>query len=311
MQVRLLGFQFLVDSENLSLDTFMDYLVSDAGSRHQVGPHDRLLFINQSHSKNYYIGLLVTVKSPKTSCELTETGGKLVVKVSELDAKSNLMDFNFFVINKYNGFGLYQYYHQSFSLNTFGYYISQRFNEYRNNSIKKKLNELDDPTPRQKKETHKNFHGKFKWEIIVKKDNIQKLMQQLHKIKSFEYSFSYLNSKENEFKPLSNFIQKETIKFSFSKNSVKNQLTEAISNWLSRKDNEIDSGKIIGIDNDGLEQTLSISNNLDNFGEYSYDDVASQINSLNIDSFHESWIIRELLIKCTDEHSYIFEADIK
>lgn len=73
---------------------------------------------------------------------------------------------------------------------------------------------------------------------------------------------------------------------------------------------DIEDGKVVGVDSDGIDRVLRITDNPDNFGEYDYDAVAPKINSLDIDEFEKSWVITELLAKCT-EYKHIFLAKVK
>jgi hypothetical protein len=310
MHVRFLGFNFTAEGSGLTLQSFADYIHAQRGRSHELGPHKRLLFVNSTHSSGYYVGLLVTVKDQKTFCELVESGGKLTVKVNALDADSNLMDFNFFVLNKSNGLGLYQYYHQSCSLNSFGYYCASRFGEHRKEAIELALARIpkEELTTSKDKNIRQNFSSRLKWEILVRKEKLKDLIEELSRVKAFEYSFASLTVKEPEFKPLESFVRKQTRKLSFTTGSPVNKIASVLSCFVSA--NQLDSGKVIGMDSDGIERILRITDNPDNFGEYSYDDIAPRINSLDTATFEQSWVIQELIAKCS-QNKHIFEATLK
>jgi hypothetical protein len=310
MHVRLLGFNFKAEGTGLTLQTFVDYVQSQRGRSHDLGPHKRLLFVNSTHSAKYYAGLLVTVKDQKTYCELVESSGKLTVKVNELDADSNLMDFNFFVLNKLNGLGLYQYYHQSCSLNSFGYYCASRFGEYRKVAVDSALAAIpeDELTNAKANSIRQKHSARLKWEILVRKEKLKDLIEELERVKAFEYSFASLTAQEPEFKPLENFVRKETKKLSFTTGSPVKKIASILASYV--RSSQIKSGKVTGIDSDGIERVLRITDNPDNFGEYLYDDIAPRINSLDTAAFEKSWVIQELLEKCT-QNKHIFEATVK
>lgn len=310
MHVRFLGFNFQVKGTGLTLQTFADYIQRQSGRSHELGPHKRLLFLNSTNNSKYYVGLLVTVKDQKTYCELVQNGGKLTVKVNELDPDSNLMDFNFFVLNKLNGLGLYQYYHQSCSLNSFGYYCASRFGEHRKAAIDEAFStQVNGSMPAiNEKIIRQNLNARLVWEILVRKEKLQDLIEELERVKAFEYSFATLTVHEPEFKPLESFVRKETKKLSFTTGSPVKQIASIIANFVGSR--EIESGKIIGMDSDDKERVLRITDNPDNFGEYSYDDIAPRINSLDMEAFEKSWVIEELLEKCA-QNKHIFEAEIK
>lgn len=310
MHVRLLGFSFKSEGAGLSLETFANYLQAQRGASHDLGAHKRLLFVNPDYNKTYYVGLLVTVKDQKTYCELVESGGKLTVKVNELDAASNLMDFNFFVINRKSGLGLYQYYHQSCSLNSFGYYCASRFSDHRKAVIDNAMEQSspDELTVAKEKLIRKKHNARLRWEILVRKEKLKDLIEELERVKAFEYSFASLTVDEPKFKPLESHVRKESKRISFKVGSPVGKIASVLSGFVSSSD--IESGKVIGTDVDGIDRVLRITDNPDNFGEYSYDDIAPRINSLNIEKFEESWVIQELLAKCV-QNKHIFEASVK
>ncbi len=310
MQVRFLGFSFSSDCATVSLDDYVNHMLTEHGKSHELNEHDRFLFFNTTHSKNYYVGLLVTVKDQKTFCELVKKSGKLVVKVNALDDNSSLMDFNFLVLHKTSGFGMYQYYHQSFSLSSFGYFNAQRFSEFRDATAKAEISKIPDHklTAAKEKAIKQKHKGRLRWEILVKKENLKDLIEELQQVKAFEYCFLALTAPEPEFQPLKSHVRKERTKLSFYSQSPVKALASSISNIVTQFN--IDDGKIIGTDFDGIDRVLRITNNPDNFGEYSYDDVAPKINSLDIEQFEKSWVVEELLNKCA-EYKHIFEAKAK
>lgn len=310
MQVRLLGFSLTSDCEPLSFDDYVNHMISEHGKPHELGEHNRFIFFNTTHSEAYYVGLVVTAKDQKTFCELVNKSGKFVVKVNELDANSSLMDFNFFVINKKTGFGMYQYYHQSLSLNSFGYFNAQFFSKLRDDRVRAEISATpnNERTASKEKSIKIKYKGRLSWEILVRKENLKDLIEELQRVKAFEYCFASLTADEPEFKPLKNDVRKERTKLTFYPKSSVKSLASAISNIVNKLD--VNSGKVIGTDMDGIERVLQITNNPDNFGEYSYDDLAPKINSLNVDDFEKSWVIQELLDKC-NEYKHIFEVKAK
>ena len=274
MRVRFLGFSFSADTTTLSLREYVDYMVKNHGQAHELGEHNRFLFFNTTHSKKYYVGLLVTVKDQKTFCELVKRSGKLVVKVNELDGDSNLMDFNFFVINKTTGFGIYQHYHQSCSVNSFGYFNNRRFSEYRDSKVHAEISAIPEHklTASKERAIRRKFKGYLKWEILVRKEKLKDLIEELERVKAFEYSFAALTVEEPEFKPLKQYVKKERTTLAFSPKSPVKLLAETITSIVTK--NRIDSGKVVGVDCDGIERVLRITNNPDNFGEYSYESLS-------------------------------------
>lgn len=310
MQVRFLGFNFSTDCKLLNLENYVNHMIDNHGIAHRFGEHDRFLYFNASHSEKYYLGLMVTVKDHKAFCELINNSGNLSVKVNELDENSNLMDFNFFVVNKTTGFGMYQYYHQSCSLNSFGYFNNRKFSDFKDGIINLAIAEISEheQTEKKQKAVKQKYKGSLKWEILIRPENLKELILEFQRVKAFEYCFSTLTVPEPIFKPLDKYVNKERTKLSFNTKAPTNSLADIISDFVSNRD--INNGKIVGTDADGIDRVLRIMNNPDNYGEYSYDDIAPKINSLDISLFYQSWVIKELLKAC-EEHNHIFEATVK
>ena len=87
---------------------------------------------------------------------------------------------------------MYQYYHQSCSLNSFGYFNFCRYSDYNAGYVKEKILELEDASNAEIKKIKKKYQGRLALETLVRKERLTDLMLELDRIKSFEYSFSYL-----------------------------------------------------------------------------------------------------------------------
>ena len=217
------------------------------------------------------------------------------------------MDFNFFVINKKTGFGMYQYYHQSCNLNTFGHFNKLRFSDLRESLIKNELEAMPNGsvTKTIEKSVRQKYKSELSVEIIVRKENLLDLLSELDHLNSFEYSVLSLDIKEPEFEPLRNYVRKEKTKISFIKKSPLVNLAKSIADFVTRKD--ISSGRIIGTEADGTTRILNLMNTPDTFGEHTFDEIALKLNTLDMSEFEKSWVIADILKKC-EEHKHIFEA---
>lgn len=310
MKVRLLGFTSEItdtaEKSQISMVSFMEHLIDDQDTATSIGAHGRLLYIDKDTDPNYFLGLVITVKDQKRYCELLQNGKKFTIKVTDLENK--MMDFNFFVLNKKSGIGLYQHYHHSCGLNSFFHIINSKFNQFRNNLIENEINKDENiGTNANIRKIKKNLRGKISNCILVKKDNLEKLMSELEEIKSFEFEYTYLDVKEPEFQPIKSAVRKERKKYTFEKGGFKSAISSAVGKFVNN--NELDEGKIIGLDVDGNERIYRILNNPDNFGELDYDDIAEKLNELDISNFQTSWVIKELLKVC-NKNEYVFKAKV-
>lgn len=306
MKVRFIGFSFEPKSI-ISLDDLISNLVLMKDEQYQFGEQSRMVFVNRNHNKDYYLGVLITIKDQKRFCELASEMGELKIKVNDLEKGHNIMDFNFFVINKISGFGLYQHYHQSCSVNQFGYLMSHRYSLLRDSKVKSEI-ELEQNKSQKKlneKSIKKKYAGQLAWHILVRKEKLKEILGEFEKIKSFEFDFLHLEAKEKEYEPLSPYVKKERRQFGFIQNSPVHVLSQEIGKIVNSIG--ITKGRVVGEDKNGIERAIRIMDNPDNYGEYEYDDITKKLNLLTLDKFESSWVVEELLKKCQN-FKYIFEA---
>ncbi|WP_143001941.1 hypothetical protein [Nitrosomonas mobilis] len=295
----------------ISVEEVMKALAKQATNYESFDEAGRFLFVDTESDGEYYLGLIVTVKSQRTFCELREAGSSFKVQVNKLDRNSNIMEFNFFIINKESGVGLYQHYHQSCSIGQGMNLIKKRFNELKGQKREQKKNDLiagKKNADKAEKMANKEFKGFFKWQLLIRKEKLASVLKELEHIKALEVDLSYLEPDSKEFGQLSGFVIKQKRKFSFGKKFSPSSLIDLIVSAVNRS--KTDSGRVFGVDEDGLDRIIKIQNNPDNFGEFGYDEVAEHINNLDVLSFQSSWIIKNLREVCQN-HSSIFKAKIK
>lgn len=307
MLVRLVGFTFKVDGKGgLSFSAFAKAL---AGVKPEVvaESHDRrLLFINDQHHVDYYVGLVVTIKDHRTFCELVTTDGSLLVKVNELDRDSSLMDFNFFVLNKLTGAGLYQHYHQSCSVTAFGAIAARRFSEYREAELKSAIASAggDSISKAAQLKIRSQHINHLRTEIIVRQEALSAMIAEMKRVKAFEYCLSTPVVEEDAFAPLKSFVKRKSERIIFSMGTPVQTVANALNSFVAST--SLAKGRVEGVDEEGIPRILNIVDNPDTFGEYDYDDLAPKLNELDLTQFHQSWVITELIEKCKGNKA-IFE----
>ena len=310
MLVRFLGFG-IEGGKGLSIGDFMIQLSKSSEAESEMAEHGRFLFIDSDVNATYHLGLIVTVKSQRKFCELQSSGKSFKVIVNNLKAESNLMEFNFFVLNKKNGLGLYQHYHQSCSVGQAMHLLHRRYSSITDRLVSSYKNELIKEGHRQdiaRKKAAKKYGGWLKWHLLVRKEKLKEILEELYRIKSFEFDLAALEPNQSEFRILDWLVKKQRKKFTFIKSANSSTLATAISSLVSKKD--LDKGRISAIDHDGLDRIIKIQDNPDNFAEYEYDEVAPHINNLDVNEFANSWVIGQLLREC-DYNKHIFDAELE
>lgn len=312
MKVSFIGFSFEVNPLINMMD-FLSFLSDNSGKKHKLNFHDRQLFFDNTSNDEYLLGLLITIKDQKTFCELSGDGDSLKIIVNDVAKDKSIMDFNFFVLNKKSGIGMYQYYHQSCSFNQFGYIASRFYKELRQSKMQSEIDTLK----RQKlpkideekniKTLKKKYNFSMKFQIILRTEKLEDILNEFEKIKSFEFDYAEIIPQERGYTQLKGFVKKERIKLNFIDASVKG-LSSAIVSSLA--DSKLSNGRISVEDNNDNERSIDILNNPDKFGEYEYEDVTQKLNSITLDNFKDCWVIKELLKVCS-EKSHIFTAKIE
>ena len=312
MKVSILGFSIDPTSKP-SLDDLMTHIELAPIDTNKVNENrgGRLVFVNTNAYDDYHVGLVITAKDAKTYCQLKEdTNGAMKLVVSDLD--DSLMEFNFFVIKKDNGIGLYQHYHQSCSMNWTMKLLQKQFNIL----VRKKVDEaknhyIETEKLSKKKATtkaNKDYQDRFKWQMLVSEEKLNKILQSMKRIKALELNFSTLEAEADEFRVLKDHVVKNKQRFLFSQQSKFRDLLKNVISCVN--DSEADSGRVIAIDINDNEQTFDIEENLDVFGEYDFDHVTKKIDSLDIDDFADSWMIKELINICKKRSEY-FKTKIR
>lgn len=308
MKIRFYGFTFEAISKSLTIDLWAACLHANPPDIRAVVQGQRLILLNNIANAKYRIGLVVTVKDQRRFCQLVNDGLGTKVRVNELGKDSGLMDFNFFVVHKETGIGLYQHYHQSCSVASFGELARKSFGEFKEGKIKKEFDALAEKNEKNLEKIKRLNSGRLQWTQLVRQEALEKLISELNKIKAFEYRLTTPIVTEDEFRPLQNHVLSKSTRIGFVAGTPAKLAAGSIANFV--RSGDVSRGRVEGTDSDGNPQYLSILNNPDNFGEYEFDDVAEKLNELDISAFENSWVVQELLRAC-GENSHIIEVAIK
>tara|TARA_B100001063_G_C16647130_1_gene493951 strand:- start:24 stop:938 length:915 start_codon:yes stop_codon:yes gene_type:complete len=304
MKVRFLGYSLTLGG-GFNFTDYFSYLESLGKITLKHSENNRILYVKKIPKTDYFGGLLITIKDHKKFCELQDDDGNLKINIESVGEDADLMEFNFFILNEKTGHGIYQHYHQSCSLNQFGFALKRKYNERRDATINEEIANLPGTaTKKQEKEIKQKYKGTFGWQIIVRPDKLEALINELDSISSFEFDFLAMKAPEQEFRAFSGVVTKERRKFSFVRKTSVNYLAKEIAGVIKKLD--FTGGKVIGRDIDGIEKIVSIADNPDNFGEYEFDDLVSKL-TINVSDFVSSWPIEELL-KSAKEHAHIVEG---
>lgn len=314
MKVRLYGFEVESTGTSVTLDELFDNLQVRSGRPDTSRGIERRIYLDNKSNKNYHLGLVVTVKDQKRFCRLESNKGNTKITVENLKGKDKLMEFNFFVVNKKNGLGIYQHYFQSCGVNVFGGYLSSRHKEMRQKNISdeikhEKSSGNGEITESKEKNIKRKHSGKLKFSPLIRKESLEKILNEYKKIKAFEYEYSTLEATQQAGTPLGKYVKKRREKLSFERVWSVKELTKGISETINLINPK--NGRIHAVDMHDEEISLKIFDIPDNFGEEDYDEVALKLHNLDMNNFTTNKVSKELVDICqSDDYSHIFEANL-
>ncbi len=315
MKVRLYGFEIESTSSSVSIDDLLENLHLSSGQPDTSRGIERRIYLDGKSSKDYYLGLVVTVKDQKRFCRLESGNGNIKITVENLKGKDKLMEFNFFAINKKNGIGIYQHYFQSCGVSVFGSYLSCRHKDLREKLIEddiKKEKSLNggELSESKEKEIRKKHKGILKFSPLVRKETLQTILDEYKRIKAFEYEYSTLDVDSQPGVPLGKYIKKKREKLTFARHWSVKELATGIVNTINLINPK--NGRVHVVDMFDEDLSIKIFSIPDYFGEEEYDDVALKLHNLDVYDFAKHKVANELIAICkSDEYKHIFEARLR
>ncbi len=304
MKVKLFGIE-LRTGNGISLADFFSYLASSPQSSIEYNGHPRFLYV--SESGDYHLGLLISTKDQKKFLELSQSGGDVEIVARDVSEGSQLADFNFFLIHKKTGRGIYQHYHHSCSANQFGYLARKHYEEFKTKRVASETGVNSSET--ELKSARKKYAGTLEWTQMVRPETFDALVSHLSQIRSFDFKFSTISDKEPVFRPLSNIAKSVTQTFRFTKTVSINNVANAIKQAL--KMFNIDRGRIDGMDSDGIAQVIFLECNLDSFGEFEFDAIADKMKKFLPKEFSKSWFMLEILKAAKGQEALLATPSVK
>lgn len=304
MKTQLMGFSWEL-GRGISIDEFFEHLATLKGQPEKFGDYDRLLYVGSRDG--YYVGLFLKIKDQKRSTEITGSGDQFKVTVRSLAEGTNLVDFNFFIINKVTCRGLYQYYHQSCSLNQFGLFCSQQYDGLKESRIETDLKQHggDEAPAKMQRKVKSQYKGSLRWENIVRSEKLEELLAALDTIKFFDFTLTTIDDSDALLTPLKPFAKKQRriVRFRPSSDGVVNAIVSIV------KSRGITQGRVGGVDAQNRECVYRLLENPDKFGEFEYDDIADE-TVFNLEEVEKSPFFDKMLAAINGDEGIraIFES---
>ncbi len=312
MLIRTFGFSLDTKTNAIGLNDLFAALAAKSGTPINGMAHPRMVFFDDS-DPIFAKGLVVTLKDQKTFCQLVENQGALVIKVKAI--KDQLLDFNFFIINKTNGLGLYQYYFHSCAPGTFGTHLRNVYRELSNarrDAEIKILNASGKHTGAKEKAIRSKYHKGLRFQILVHLNSIDQVLKTFKRIRAFQYEVAALEPIAPKGAPLLPYARKVVEKIHFDADSKVSKVATAIKDFIIAE--KISRGSVDVVeeyDDEDIPLSVRIANIPRPFGEEDFDSFTKKINNLDANKFATHGIVAMLLKKATDDYSAIFMKKIK
>lgn len=313
MKVRLYGFTLEAGHTKAALSDLYDHLALFSGAADNSRSNERRIYFDKDTDATFARGLVVTVKDQKAFCKLIEDRGRLVINVENLQGEDKLMEFNFFVINKTNGVGLYQQYHHSCSLGVFGGYLRDHYHTISTEFADREVAELTrrgEHTDKREKGIRKAHRGGLSIATLVHSGTLGAVLRQFQKIKSFEYEFAQFDAIRSVAQPLQPYVKRRKEKVTFEPRYAVVTIANAVQNAVNAIQPK--SGRVHVETEDGDPLSVKLADIPEHFGEYEFDDIASQLDNLDTAQFARHRTFTELQAVCdSDAYRHIFNARIR
>lgn len=318
MIVRSYGFSLEAGHGYVSIADVFKYMADHNGQPDTSKSSERRFYIDDQSDAEFVRGLVVTVKDQKAFCKLVkDDDGGFVITVENLEGENKLMEFNFFVVNKNNGLGIYQHYFHSCSTFTFGDYLKKRYFTLSHSLATKELDaakaaNADNLTAKKERDIRAKYRKNMSFSVLVHDENLEDVLAKFQQIKSFEYEFSAVVPDMVKGIPIGPFVKRMKEKVIFKTDTAVHVLAKAIQgtvNALKPKSGRI--SVVDNIDDEDVALSVKIADIPEHFGEQDYDAVAAKLDQLDIKTFSQHQVVVELIDACKVTYKHIFMKKVK
>lgn len=318
MIVRSYGFSLEAGHGHVSVADVFSYMVGNNGQPDTSKSSERRFYIDDENDAEFVRGLVVTVKDQKAFCKLVkDDDGGFVITVENLEGENKLMEFNFFVVNKNNGLGIYQHYFHSCSTFTFGDYLKKRYYTLSHKLATKELDAAKaegggEITLKKERQIRAKYRTNMSFSVLVHNEALEDVLAKFQQIKSFEYEFSTIEPDMVKGIPIGPYVKRMKEKVVFKTDTAVNVLAKAIQgtvNALNPKSGRV--SVVDNIDDEDVSLSVKIADIPEHFGEQDYDAVAAKLDQLDTKTFSQHQVVNELIDACKDTYKHIFMAKVK
>jgi hypothetical protein len=273
MNVKVYGFEWIIDQN--------DYIDAFFSSVEQKPLIEKGYTLAVSKIKNYWSGIILSVRDQKKMCILTDSEEGFEISARDLEANTNLVDINLFLLNMDTRRGLYMYYKGSISLNKFCRRINKGYKHFlKMKGIK---------------------GGNLSYAPLYDARTLSEFIDSLEMVSNIELEAVSYSVNEPAFMPVLNIAKRVITKASYGRETPVQQIKNCIKELL--RGDIIKGAKVTGIDPEKRRVIYRLLSNHQVFGVYDYDEFIGtvHIKAKELTSFLKSSKNAQILMELAKE----------
>lgn len=287
MNVRFHGFRLKEGS--IPISDFVDSVIRQHEIEFPYFGDSRLVYMDKG-DPDYYVGLILTAKGQRKFCELDSTTQNKKITVRKLKDKHRLVEFNYFLIRKATGAGVYQTYRGSCGLMAFGSLLNHLYTAELGRVREAALLKIGGALANKAQATA--VRGKFKMKLdftpIYRRDDFETILSLMKDIKTLSFDAESLGVTDGVFVRNKDIVAKDKVTFTFSRDGNLSRIRQAIVSIV--KTGRYADPTVGGEDHDGTPVSIKLEENLNSFDRCDFDLIAEP-QALRLNSIVSSSIV--------------------
>lgn len=278
-KVSAVGFELSL-AKNIEFSEFYQQLESIEETEIRVYGKNHVLLTDIVD--NYVVGLVLSYTGDKKSIATSKSEkGELLVQKGELLANQHKTEAALFVLNPDNLKGVMFRYYGSMSATGFHKFLEKQHNILWRRKVKDKVQELsqhgDKDKEKAQKAARKFFSGNLKLKVMVRKNDLKKLIAKYKTISSLEARVGPEFETSQKFEPLRVVSKGTSISVRLDNNGWKpNQIRTAITNTINGiGQSEFEALSLVGRDLHGEVLREYLGENMEHFFKLDYDEYVA------------------------------------
>lgn len=301
------GFSFSTEKCDIALVDFLGSLIGvELEYTIKSGNVRKILF---DADERYFYGVVITMKNQRSFASLISKDGSFKVKISNLAELEKIAEFNFFVISKLNGFGLYQYHYGACTLPNFGETVKGRYRRHLEEKRAAALKVLgDSPSKKQLKDIGSRFFPGLQFSMLVQSRDVETVLAKYKEIRSFKYEVASVEAAISDDSPFQGMVTKARHEVRFDTTVDSSLIIKGIQSMISTVKDK--TARIEVMDDDDEPISVKIMDVPINFGEMAYSDFIGGLGTFNPKTIKQCSIFKSLTDKCEQEYAHVFSKKV-